>query len=65
MINDLEETYLKPKYSNGETLKEYLKGVKRQFEEWRYSYDYKMLNINLNKLSDLLNILENYASKKI
>lgn len=65
MINELEDTYSKSKYSNGETLKEFLKGVKRQFEEWRYSYHYKKLNINLNKLSDLLNILEDYASKKI
>jgi hypothetical protein len=65
MINDFEIEYSKTIYANGESLKEFLKGVKRQFEEWRYFYDYKKLKINLNELSDLLNILEDYASKKI
>ena len=64
MVSELETKYQSTKYGSGDNLQNFLKGVRDQFEKWRYSYDSGVLNINLNKLSDLLNILEDYSRDK-
>lgn len=65
IITDLENKYGQSSYRNNySTLRDFLASIKDFFLEWRYSYDSGMLNVNLNTLSDLLNIFENYSLKK-
>ena len=64
-VNDLELEYSKSQYKSTNTnLKDFLTGIRDYFIDWRYSYDSGVLNVNLNTLSDVLNILEDYSIKK-
>jgi hypothetical protein len=59
----LEEIFAKSKLSR-ETMEAFLQGIKENFIEWRYSYDKGNLNVNLNVLSDTLNILKSFSEEK-
>jgi len=62
VIKDLEVEYSNSKYRGKyESLKKFLTSIKDYFIEWRYSYDYKKLNVNLNLLCDVLNFLEQFT----
>lgn len=64
-VADLEKEYSKIKYKDSyPTLKDFLKGIREYFIEWRYAYDKGVLNINLNTLSDVLNFMEKYSMAK-
>lgn len=64
-VADLETEYSKIKYKDSyPTLKDFLKGIREYFIEWRYAYDKGVLNINLNTLSDVLNFMEKYSMEK-
>ena len=61
----MEKEYSKIKYKDiYPTLKDFLKGIREHFIEWRYAYDKGELNINLNTLSDVLNFMEKYSMEK-
>ena len=73
LLTDLNTTYqqeLETKFSNSKyvnqnvTLNQYLKNIGDYFERWRYSFESTNLDLNLNIISDLLNILGNYVNKK-
>lgn len=63
MVSEIKTEFSNRRYSNG-TLIEFLTKIRDYFVDWRYSYDFGALNINLNTLSDLLNVLEKYSIKK-
>ena len=64
-ISELESKYNKSKYThNKASLKDFLTSIRDYFIDWRYSYDSGVLNVNLNTLSDVLNMLEDYSMKK-
>lgn len=64
-IQELEEEYSNTKYNYSfKTLKDFLCSIKDYFIDWRYSYDSGSLNINLNILSDVLNIFEKFTNEK-
>ena len=62
--DDLETLFSHSKYNKGQSLFDFLKEIREQFLDWRYVYDKGNLTVNLNTLSDLLNILEKYSSEK-
>ena len=62
--DELETLFSHSKYNEGQGLFDFLKGIREQFLDWRYVYDSGSLTVNLNTLSDVLNILERYSSKK-
>ena len=61
IVDKLESQYSNSSYAKKESFEKFLKSIKWQFEKWRYSYDSGELSINLNKLSDVLNILEHIS----
>lgn len=64
-IAELESEYIKSKHKHNKTsLKDFLISIRDYFIDWRYSYDSDVLNVNLNTLSDVLNMLEEYSVKK-
>ena len=64
-VNDLEKEYAKTKYRHSYLkLEDFLTSIKDHFMDWRYSYEKGALNINLNTLSDVLNIFEDYTITK-
>lgn len=64
-VSDLESLYSQSKYKHSNaTLRDFLSGIRDYFIDWRYSYDSGTLNVNLNTLSDVLNLLESYSIKK-
>ena len=64
-ILELEKEQSNKKYNHSfKTLKDFLSGIKDHFIDWRYSYDSGSLNINLNILSDVLNIFEKFTNEK-
>lgn len=64
LVNILRDEFRNSKYCKNQSLDDFLSSIKKQFEEWRYSYDKGQLNINLNTLSDLLNILETVSTNE-
>ena len=65
VIAELESEYSESKYKHDKTsLKDFLTSIRDYFIDWRYSYDSGVLNVNLNTLSDVLNMLEDYSKKK-
>ena len=62
--DELETLFSHSKYNEGQGLFDFLKSIREQFLDWRYVYDSGNLTVNLNTLSDLLNILEKYSSEK-
>ena len=61
-ISDLEAEYNKSEYKHQyATLKDFLSSIRDYFIDWRYAYDSGTLNVNLNTLSDVLNLLEEYS----
>ena len=64
-IAELESEYSESKYKHDKSsLKDFLTSIRDYFIDWRYSYDSGVLNVNLNTLSDVLNMLEDYSMKK-
>ena len=64
-VLELEDLYKQTKHKNSNnTLQDFLSGIHDHFTDWRYSYDSGTLNVNLNTLSDVLNLLEEYSNKK-
>ena len=64
-IQELEKEYSNSKYTCFfKTLKDFLTSIIDYFIDWRYSYDSGSLNINLNLLSDVLNIFEKFTNDK-
>lgn len=64
-ITELESEYSESKYNHDKaSLKDFLTSIRDYFIDWRYSYDSGVLNVNLNTLSDVLNMLEDYSMKK-
>lgn len=65
MIAYLESLYSTSKYKHSfATLRDFLASIRDYFIDWRYSYDSGTLNVNLNTLSDVLNIFEEYSLNK-
>ena len=65
-ITELESEYSESKYKHDKaSLKEFLASIRDYFIDWRYSYDSGVLNVNLNTLSDVLNMLEDYSMTKV
>lgn len=65
IISDLESLYSSTTHKHSfNTLRDFLASIRDYFIDWRYSYDSGALNVNLNTLSDVLNIFEDYSLKK-
>ena len=63
--NELDIEYLKCRYKQHASFKDFLHSINLYFVDWRYSYDKDELLMNLNELSDVLNSLEKYSDCKI
>jgi len=64
-IIELENEYSKSHYKgNNNTLLDFLKSIKKHFVNWRYAYESGSLDMNLNTMSDTLNMLNKFATKK-
>ena len=62
---ELEDKYLRSKYiDKNKSLENYLIEVGKAFESWRYSYTKSKLEMNLNIISDLLLIFDEYTDVK-
>ena len=61
-ISDIEKEYqsIQHKGTTG-TFKDFCDSVKEYFIEWRYAHTASTLSLNLNTLSDVLNILDRYS----
>ncbi len=63
--DELEKLFESVKFKNEKkNLKEFLNSIDNYFIDWRYSFEKDKLSINLNVLSDLLNLLEKYSEDK-
>ena len=63
LVNELNKEYSSSKFAIG-SFRDFLKNISKYFEQWRYAYDNGSLSMNLNLLSDILNIL-NECSEKV
>lgn len=65
LTNELEHEYALSNHKHQHnTLGAFLNSINDYFVGWRYSYDKGALNLNLNTLSDVLNIFEDFSNKK-
>jgi hypothetical protein len=64
-IDDLEKNYQKLIFKNNfPTLNDFLMSIDDYYQQWRYSYTSDELRLYVNTLSDVLNILNDYATQK-
>ena len=65
LTNEMEHKYALSKHKHQyNTLGVFLNSINEYFIDWRYSYDKGALSVNLNTLSDVLNIFEDFSNKK-
>lgn len=64
-ISDLENLFSRSPYKGCfKTLKEFLSSINEYFVKWRYAYASGALNFNLNTMSDVINLLDDYSMGK-
>lgn len=65
LISELEDKYTLIKHKHQyNTLKDFLHSISNHFTDWRYCYEKGALNVNLNTLSDVLNLMEEITQSK-
>ncbi len=65
LISELEDKYTLIKHKHQyDTLKDFLHSISNHFTDWRYCYEKGALNVNLNTLSDVLNLMEGFTKSK-
>ena len=65
LTNELESKYVLSKHKHQyNTLGDFLNSINDYFVDWRYFYDKGALSVNLNTLSDVLNIFEDFSNEK-
>lgn len=64
-ISDLENLFSRSPYKGCfKKLKEFLSSINEYFVKWRYAYASGALNFNLNTMSDVINLLDDYSMEK-